>query len=54
MSAYFHGFFNNFIDIVYKKSIIFTIYFVVQDWEAKMLKVSPDLVEATRFRRGFY
>jgi len=46
MAAYLLFKFPNFIDIAYKKVIIFTVNFVIQDRESKMVKVGADLVES--------
>jgi hypothetical protein len=41
-----------FIDIVYKIFIIFTVNFVIQDRESKVVEVGADLVESAGFGGG--
>ena len=49
MPANFIDVLKNFIDIAYKIVIIFTINFVIQDRESKVVEVGADLVESSGF-----
>ena len=53
MSLNFRPFFKNFIDIVNKIIVIFSVYFVVKDWKSDFFKVGADLVESPCFRGCF-
>ena len=52
MSCDFWLILQNFIDIVYKIFIIFTVNFVIQDRESKVVEVGADLVESAGFGGG--
>lgn len=52
MSCHFWLILYVFIDIVYKIGIIFTVNFVIQDRESKVVEVGADLVESAGFGGG--
>ncbi len=49
MSCHFWLILYIFIDIVYKIVIIFPVYFVIHNWESKVVEVGADLVESAGF-----
>ena len=53
MAAYFRGFFSNFIDIVYKILIVFTINLIIYHRKSQKLEMRSNLVQSTSFGRCF-